>query len=135
MKTLVVLLTFGILIVGCASVPITPIAKDNEVGVIKDVKVAEKVVAVDNSETVKTETKQSAGRDFQQVNDSEMIKDLFARYTGMVEKLIASNDRTIYILIIQLCALLTMFIRKDEKTTASLIKFISEDEEREDSKK
>ena len=89
-----------------------------------------KIVGVDKSQT--KETNQSVGRDI--TNDSEMIEDLFAKNEEMVSKLISSYKFIINVLIIQLCGLLALFIRKDEKITTQLIKFISDNEERDDKK-
>lgn len=144
---LVLLILASSVFVGCAT------GKANIRGYIKvadTVKLAEqinpeaKVVAgIDKSENIKTETKQSAARDLIQSNDTEMIKELIRKNKEMVSQLIASNNRTIYILIVQLCALLTLFIKKDwdmdkrisekdERIQSMLIKMISEDEARED---
>lgn len=104
-------------------------------------KVADKIQLAPTiaDKSVKNETKQTAARDaiaggVGNVNDTGMIKDMIDKNEQLVEKLIASADRTIYILIIQFCILLRMFVRKDAKITELLIKFISENEARDDQK-
>jgi len=78
---IIIVILVSIIAVGCAS---GKIQAGKDIKIADTVKVAEeinpkaKVVAgVDKS--ANTETKQSAGRDFSQVNDTEMIKELIRK--------------------------------------------------------
>lgn len=120
----------GLFLAGCATVK--PEMKDNNLQMPVSAELAPKVAGVDNSKN--EHTNQTVGRDMTTTNDSKMISELWEANTKVTEKLISSYKFIINVLIIQLCGLVAMFIRKDEKATTQLIKFISEDEEREDGK-
>jgi len=111
---------FMFLMTGCADGALVKADADIDVPIDAKIegKVAEKMVAVDKSVTKKTSTKQTAGGDaiaggIGNVNDTEMIKDMIEQNEKLNEKLINSYSKIINILIIQMCALLVMFIRKD----------------------
>jgi len=139
----------GFLFSGCATGKNTN-SGTQKVGALNDspVEVNPKIIAGVGNTTSETKTSQSAARDLitKINNDSKMITDLFGKNKEMTEKLIASNERTIYILIIQLCGLLTLFIKKDydmdkrisekdERIVSLLLKMITEEEIREDDEK
>ncbi len=113
--------------------------------IAEDVKIQGKIAGVDKSVNQETKTNLTAGGSITQSNDSKMVEELFQKYKETNDKLIESYKEMnkeqsdifyliIKILIVQLCALLGLFIKKDWDMGKRMLKIIGDDAEREDNK-